>query len=69
MIHRYEIIFSVMYRDKVTASQSVIIPASSLEDANEKLKTEIIRRLGLCEILICSTNLYVTEAERYGITN
>ncbi|MED1406052.1 hypothetical protein P4U07_25270 [Bacillus mycoides] len=69
MIHRYEISFSAMYNDKLTDLQSVIIPASSLEDANEKLKTEIKRRLGHCKILISSTHLYVEENERYGITN
>ncbi|MGF9815380.1 hypothetical protein [Bacillus toyonensis] len=69
MIHRYEIIFSIMYSDKATALQSVIIPARSLEDATEKLNKEIQRRFGYCEVLICSTNLYVAENERYSITN
>ncbi|PEM47163.1 hypothetical protein COF80_04270 [Bacillus toyonensis] len=68
MIHRYEIIFSVMYNDKVTALQSVIIPASSKEYAKEKLAMETKRRFGHCEGLICSTNVYVVEHERNEIT-
>ncbi|MGF9816309.1 hypothetical protein [Bacillus toyonensis] len=69
MIHRYEIIFSIMYSDKITALQSVIIPARSLEDATEKLNKEVQRRCGNCEVLICSTSLYIAENERYSITN
>ncbi|MDT3498848.1 hypothetical protein NLU03_32490 [Bacillus toyonensis] len=69
MIHRYEIVFSVMYSEKVTALQSVTIPASSLERATEKLNKEIQRRFGICKVLICSTNIYVTEKERYSIIN
>ncbi|OTW93147.1 hypothetical protein BK702_04875 [Bacillus thuringiensis serovar cameroun] len=69
MIHRYEIIFSVMYNDKITGLQSVIIPAYSLEDAIKKLHAEIKRRLGHCKVLICSTNVHVTEQVHYDITN
>ncbi|MEW9576685.1 hypothetical protein U9K47_15200 [Bacillus toyonensis] len=68
MIHRYEIIFSVMYNDKVTEVQSVIIAASSKEYAKEKLTIETKRRMGSCEVLICSINVYVAENERYEIT-
>ncbi|MGN7198316.1 hypothetical protein ACTHS9_30630 [Bacillus mycoides] len=67
MIHRYEIDFSVMYSDKVTALQSATIPACSLEEANEKLKTEVKRRLGDCDILIDSTSLCVSHDGRYAI--
>ncbi|KEK19371.1 hypothetical protein [Bacillus gaemokensis] len=67
MIHRYEIDFSVMYNGKVTALQSAIIPALSLEDANEKLTTEVKRRLGKCDIKIDSTSLCVSDDERYNI--
>ncbi|XLP22362.1 hypothetical protein ACFMB7_28715 [Bacillus toyonensis] len=69
MIHRYELVFSVMYSDKVTALQSVTIPASSLEHATQKLNKEIQRRFGNCKVLICSTNIYVTENKRYSIIN
>ncbi|PEM42366.1 hypothetical protein COF80_32200 [Bacillus toyonensis] len=69
MIHRYEIIFSLMYNDKVTDLQSVTIPAGSLEYATEKLNKEIQRRFGYCEVLIYSTSLYVAENERYSIIN
>ncbi|PGA88454.1 hypothetical protein COL93_29210 [Bacillus toyonensis] len=46
LIHQYELNFSVMYSGKVTDSQSTIIPAQSLEEANEKLQSEVKRRLG-----------------------
>ncbi|OUB12007.1 hypothetical protein BK708_29140 [Bacillus thuringiensis serovar yunnanensis] len=68
MIHRYEIDFSVMYSgDKVTGLQSLVIPASSLEKANEKIKLEVRRRLGTGNILIHSTCLHVSEDVRYDI--
>ncbi|MFD0769516.1 hypothetical protein ACFQZ1_11850 [Bacillus sp. CGMCC 1.60114] len=67
MIYQYEIDFSVMYSDKVTTVQSATVPAQSLEFAKEKLKTEIKRRIGNCEVLICSANLQVSEDEKYSI--
>ncbi|EEM07699.1 hypothetical protein bmyco0003_56210 [Bacillus pseudomycoides] len=67
MIHQYEIDFSVMYGGKVTDLQSVIIPAHSLEEANEKLQSEAIRRLGKCRVKIDHTSLLVSEDSRYTI--
>ncbi|MGN4811154.1 hypothetical protein ACTFSP_27185 [Bacillus cereus group sp. MYBK108-2] len=67
MIHQYELNFSVMYSGKVTGSQSAIIPASSLEEANEKLQSEVKRRLGKCRIKINTTSLCVSENKRYTI--
>lgn len=67
MIYQYEIDFSVQYCDKTTDSHSTIISAGSLEDAKQKLKNEVARRMGNCEILICSASLQVSEDEKYGI--
>lgn len=67
LIHQYELNFSVMYSGKVSSSQSTVIPASSLEEANEKLLSEVKRRLGDCSIEINSKNLYVSEDSRYTI--
>ncbi len=67
MIHRYEIEFSVMYGGKITNLQSIIIPASSLEEANEKLQSEIRRRLGTCRVKIATASLYSSEDSRYTI--
>ncbi|PEP47799.1 hypothetical protein [Bacillus pseudomycoides] len=67
MIYQYEIDFSVQYCNKVTGSHSTIISACSLEDAKEKLKEEVKRRMGNCEISICSASLQVSEDEKYGI--
>ncbi|MGH1328715.1 hypothetical protein [Bacillus pretiosus] len=67
MIHQYELKFSVMYSSKETDSQSTIISASSLEEANEKLLSEVKQRLGKCSIEINSISLYVSEDSRYLI--
>ncbi|EOP59285.1 MULTISPECIES: hypothetical protein [Bacillus cereus group] len=67
MIHRYEIDFSVMYSGKVTDLQSAIIPARSLEEANEKIESEVKRRFEEGNIVIHSTGLHVSESVRYGI--
>ena len=56
-----------MYNDRVTTVQSATVPAQSLEFAKEKLKTEIKRRIGNCEISICSARLQVSEDEKYSI--
>lgn len=67
LIHQYELNFSVMYSGKVSSSQSTVIPASSLEEANEKLLSEVKRRLGDCSIEVNSKSLYVSEDSRYTI--
>ncbi|MBG0970635.1 hypothetical protein [Bacillus sp. SRB3LM] len=67
MIHQYEFNFSVMYSGKVTNSQSTIIPASSLEEANKKLQSEVKRRLGKCSIKVNTASLYVSEDSQYTI--
>ncbi|ANN35848.1 hypothetical protein A9498_31335 (plasmid) [Bacillus thuringiensis serovar coreanensis] len=67
MIHQYEIKFSVMYNGKKRDLQSVIIPASSLEKANEKLKSEVKRRFGECHVKINSSSICVSEDLRYEI--
>lgn len=67
MIHRYEIDFSVMYGGKERDLQSAIIPARSLEEANEKLKSEVKRRFGKCHVKIDTANLCVLEDSRYTI--
>ena len=67
MIHRSEIDFSVMYDGKVTDLQSVIIPAYSLEEANNKLQSEVKRWLGKCRVKIAHTSLLVSEDSRYTI--
>lgn len=67
MIHRYEIEFSIMYDGKVTNLQSTIIPASSLKKANEKLQSEIQRRLGKCSIKVNAAILCVAEDDRYRV--
>ncbi|MBW3496719.1 hypothetical protein [Bacillus sp. FDAARGOS_1420] len=67
MIHRYEIEFSVMYGGKITDLQSTIIPARSLEEANEKLQSEVKRRLGACRVKIDTASLYSSEDSRYVI--
>ncbi len=67
LIHQYELNFSVMYSGKVTDSQSTIIPASSLEEANEKLQSEVKRRLGKCSIKVNAASLCVSEDSRYTI--
>ncbi|PEE32453.1 hypothetical protein [Bacillus cereus] len=67
MIHQYELNFSVMYSGKVTGSQSTIIPASSLEEANEKLESEVKRRLGKCSIKVNSASLFVSEEFQYTV--
>lgn len=56
-----------MYNDRVTTVQSATVPAQSLEFAKEKLKTEIKRRIGNCEISIRSASLQVSEDEKYSI--
>ncbi|EEM32148.1 hypothetical protein bthur0003_53410 [Bacillus thuringiensis serovar thuringiensis str. T01001] len=56
-----------MYSGKVTGSQSTIIPASSLEEANEKLHSEVKRRLGKCRIKVNTVSLCVSEDSRYTI--
>lgn len=67
MIYQYEFNYSVMYSDKLTVVQSAIVPARSLEMAKEKLISEIQRRIGNCEISICSASLQVSEDEKYSI--
>ncbi|CUB59467.1 hypothetical protein BN2127_JRS10_04980 [Bacillus subtilis] len=67
MIHQYELNFSVMYSGKATDSQSTIIPASSLEEANKKLESKVKRRLGKCRIKVNTANLCVSEDSRYKI--
>lgn len=67
MIHRYEIDFSVMYGGKERELQSAIIPATSLEEANEKLKSEVTRRLGKCYVKIDTVSLYGLEEVRYTV--
>ena len=67
LIHQYELNFSVMYSGKVTGSQSTIIPASSLEEANEKLQSEVKRRLGKCSIKVNTASLCVSEDSQYAI--
>lgn len=67
LIHQYELNFSVMYSGKVTDSQSTIIPASSLEEANEKLQSEVKRRLGKCSIKVNTASLCVSEDSQYAI--
>ncbi|MEK4605542.1 MULTISPECIES: hypothetical protein [Bacillus] len=67
MIHQYELNFSVMYSGKVTDSQSTIISASSLEEANEKLQSEVKRRLGKCSIKVKAASLCVSEDSRYRV--
>lgn len=67
MIHQYELEFSVMYSGKVTDSQSTIIPAQSLEEASEKLQSEVKRRLGKCRIKINHASLCVSEEVRYTV--
>ncbi|CUB59195.1 hypothetical protein BN2127_JRS10_04814 [Bacillus subtilis] len=67
MIYQYELNFSVMYSGKVTDSQSTIIPASSLEEANEKLESEVKRRLGKCSIKVYSASLFVSEEVQYTV--
>ncbi|MEN1939425.1 hypothetical protein AAIE21_29045 [Paenibacillus sp. 102] len=67
MIHRYEIDFSVMYGSKERSLQSAIISARSLEEATEKLKSEVKRRFGKCHVKIITTNLCVSEDSRYMI--
>lgn len=67
LIHQYELNFSVMYSGKVTDSQSTIIPASSLEEANEKLQSEVKRRLGKCSIKVNSASLFVSEEVQYTV--
>ncbi|MCR6850480.1 hypothetical protein [Bacillus sp. IBL03825] len=67
MIHRYKLEFSVMYGGKITGSQSTIIPARFLGEANEKLQLKVKRRLGKCSIKINTTSLYVSENSRYII--
>lgn len=54
-----------MYSGKVTDSQSTIIPASSLEEANKKLESEVKRRLGKCSIKMNSASLFVSEEVQY----
>lgn len=67
LIHRYEIDFSVMYSGKVTDLQSAIIPARSLEEAKEKLKSEVKRRVGKCTVTINTASLYVSEEIQYTV--
>lgn len=67
MIYQYELNFSVMYSGKIADSQSTIIPASSLEKANEKLQLEVKRRLGKCSIKVHTVSLYIPEDSRYVI--
>lgn len=58
-----------MYSGKVTDSQSTIIPASSLEEANEKLHSEVKRRLGKCSVKVNGASLCVSEDSRYRISS
>lgn len=67
LIHQYELNFSVMYSGKVTDSQSTIIPAQSLEEASEKLQSEVKRRLGKCSIKVNSASLFVSEEVQYAV--
>ncbi|MEK4841272.1 hypothetical protein [Bacillus sp. FSL L8-0152] len=67
MIYQYELNFSVMYSGKVTDSQSTIISASSLEEANEKLQSEVKRQLGKCSIKVNAASLCGSEDSRYAI--
>lgn len=67
LIHQYELNFSVIYSGKVTGSQSTIIPARSLEEANEKLQSEVKRRLGKCSIKVNKASLCASEDSRYVI--
>ncbi|PGM88478.1 hypothetical protein [Bacillus cereus] len=60
MIHQYELNFSVMYSGKVTDSQS-------LEEASEKLQSEVKRRLGKCSIKVISASLFVSEEVQYTV--
>ena len=56
-----------MYSGKVTDSQSTIIPACSLEEANEKLQSEVKQRLGKCSIKVNKASLCASEDSRYVI--
>jgi len=56
-----------MYSGKVTDSQSTIIPAQSLEEASEKLQSEVKRRLGKCSIKVNSASLCISEEVRYTV--
>ncbi|MFJ1134735.1 hypothetical protein ACIKJQ_16515 [Bacillus thuringiensis] len=67
MIHQYELNFSVMYSGKVTDPQATIIPANSLEEANEKLQSEVKQRLGKCSIKVNTASLCGSEDSRYAI--
>ncbi|WP_243821283.1 hypothetical protein [Bacillus thuringiensis] len=67
MIHQYELNFSVMYSGKITDSKSTIIPARSLEEANEKLQSEVKRRLGKCSIKVNAASVCVSEEVRYTV--
>ncbi|MGE6964072.1 hypothetical protein ACQKIW_30265 [Bacillus thuringiensis] len=67
MIYQYEFNFSLMYSGKITDSQSTIISASSLEEANKKLQSEVTRRLGKCSIKVNAASLCVLENSRYKI--
>lgn len=67
LMHQYKFNFSVMYSGKVTDSQSTIIPAQSLEEASEKLKLEVKRRLGKCNIKVNSASLFVSDEVQYTV--
>ncbi|TKA00317.1 hypothetical protein FA950_27835 [Bacillus thuringiensis] len=67
MVYQYEFEFSVMYNGKITYSQSTIIPASSLEEANKKLQSEVNRRIGKCSIKVKVARLYVSKTIRYTL--
>ena len=56
-----------MYSSKVTDLQSAIIPARSLEEAKEKLKSEVKRRVGKCTVTINTASLYVSEEIQYTV--
>ncbi|MGX5389925.1 hypothetical protein [Bacillus thuringiensis] len=60
MMHQYKFNFSVMYSGKVTDSQS-------LEEASEKLQSEVKRRLGKCSIKVNSASLFVSEEVQYTV--
>ncbi|QWI47279.1 hypothetical protein [Bacillus mycoides] len=65
MNNQYEIAFSVRYAENRTDVQVVILPASSPEEANEKLKKEVKRRLGCCDMAIHFTHVYLSGERKY----
>ncbi|QWH75352.1 hypothetical protein EXW59_04735 (plasmid) [Bacillus mycoides] len=67
MNNQYEIAFSVRYAENRTDVQVVILPASSPEEAHEKLKKEVKRRLGCCDMTVHFTHAYLSGEKKYEI--